>query len=178
LHQVWTNTLQPALRSFRDGLLTLVTSRRRAAILGSTVGMWLGYLLMAYIPFAMLGLAAAYDIGFVDAWVLMAIGALGLLVPSPGGLGSYHYVTIVALVSLYGVPEAPAATYAVLTHAAQLVFYVVAGVAALVFQGTHLRSLLSSRSAPRTGPPDASDDATPSTDDAAPPARTPQDVEA
>jgi hypothetical protein len=106
--------------------------------------MWAGYLMMAYLPFLMLGLGEPYGIGVVDAWALMAIGALGLLVPSPGGLGSYHYITIQALVYLYDVPEVPAATYAVLTHAAQLVFYVLAGFVVLLYQGTGLDALLPS----------------------------------
>ena len=150
LHQVWTQTIQPALVSFKDGMLTLQRSDRRVTIAVSTVGMWFGYLLMAYIPFRMLGIAFPYDIGLVDAWILMAIGALGLLVPSPGGLGSYHYITIQALVLLYDVPEGPAASYAVLTHAAQLVFYTVIGLMALVWQGSSLGSLF--RRAPSNSP--------------------------
>ena len=144
LHQLWTNTLQPVLASFRDGMLTLIRSPERAVIVVSTIGMWAGYLMMAYLPFLMLDLGAPYGIGVVDAWALMAIGALGLLVPSPGGLGSYHYITIQALVYLYDVPEVPAATYAVLTHAAQLVFYVLAGFIVLLYQGTGLDALLPS----------------------------------
>jgi len=141
LRQFWDNTFQPALVSFKDGMMTLKRSPKRWTIVGSTIGMWGGYLLMAYIPFRMLGLAGPHDIGLVDAWILMAIGSLGLLVPSPGGIGSYHYVTIQALVILYMVPEGPAASYAVLTHAAQLVFYTIAGVLALIYQGSSLGSL-------------------------------------
>jgi len=141
LRQLWTETLQPALVSFKDGFMTLKRSPRRWTIGLTTIAMWGGYLLMAYIPFLMLGIADPYSIGLVDAWILMAIGSLGLLVPSPGGLGSYHYVTIQALVVLYAVPEGPAASYAVLTHAAQLVFYAAAGVGALIHQGSSLSTL-------------------------------------
>jgi len=160
LHQLWTNTLQPVLASFRDGMLTLIRSPERAVILVSTIGMWAGYLMMAYLPFLMLGLGDPYGIGVVDAWALMAIGALGLLVPSPGGLGSYHYITIQALVYLYDVPEVPAATYAVLTHAAQLVFYVLAGFVVLLYQGTGLDALLPSTGddVPEAARPDGDDE--------------------
>ncbi|PQJ34039.1 hypothetical protein BSZ35_04905 [Salinibacter sp. 10B] len=141
LAQFWANRVKPALLSFKGGMWTLITSSRRGAILVSTVGMWTGYLLMAYIPFRMLDLAAPYGIGLVDAWCLMAIGALGLLVPTPGGIGSYHYITTVALVHLYGVPEASAFTYAVLAHAAQFVFYIMTGGLALLYQGMGLAVL-------------------------------------
>jgi hypothetical protein len=148
LAQFWASRVKPAVLSFKEGLWTLLASPRRGAILVSTVGMWSGYLLMAYIPFRMLDLAAPYGIGLVDAWCLMAIGALGLLVPTPGGIGSYHYITTEALVHLYGVPEASAFTYAVLTHAAQFVFYILTGGVALLYQGTGLDVLSPDRSDP------------------------------
>lgn len=141
LRQVWINRLQPALVSFREGLMTLLRSRRRGVLLGTTFGIWAGYAVMAYIPLVMLHMAGPYDLGLIDGWSLMLIGALGLVVPSPGGLGSYHYVTILALVHLYHVPDAPAATYAVLTHAAQLVMYTLLGAVFLVTQNTSLRAL-------------------------------------
>ncbi len=158
--QVWRERLKPALLSFTEGMGTLLHSPRRGAILVSTVGMWGGYLLMAYLPFRMLHLATPYGIGILDAWALMAIGALGILVPSPGGIGSYHYITEQALVHLYGVPAAEALTYAVLTHGAQLVFYTLAGGATVLYQGAGLRPLLafwnrSSPSATADPPPSA-----------------------
>lgn len=136
LARFWNRVIKPALLSFQGGLMTLLRSPRRGAILVSTVGMWMGYLLMAYIPFVMLGLAEPYGIGLGDAWALMAIGALGLLVPTPGGVGSYHYITEQALVHLYGMPAEEALTYAVLAHAAQFIFYVLTGGLAMMYQAT------------------------------------------
>jgi hypothetical protein len=73
----------------------------------------------------------------------MAIGAIGILVPSPGGIGSYHYITEQALVHLYGVPAAEALTYAFLAWGAQFVFYTLSGIAAVLYQGTGLRPFLA-----------------------------------
>jgi hypothetical protein len=143
LKRVWDSTLQPAAVSFQEGMGTLVHSPRRGAILMSTVGMWAGYLLMAYLPFRMLNLAEPYGIGLLDGWILMAIGAIGILVPSPGGIGSYHYITEQALVHLYGVPAAEALTYAFLAWGAQFVFYTLSGIAAVLYQGTGLRPFLA-----------------------------------
>ena len=141
VYRFWNRTVKPALVSFRGGMLTLLRSPRRGAILVATVGMWSGYSLMAYIPLRMLNLAEPYGIGLMDGWILMAIGALGMLVPTPGGIGSYHYITREALVHLYGVPAEPALTYAVLAHAAQFVFYILTGGIALLYQGTGLEAL-------------------------------------
>lgn len=158
LGRFWRRSVKPTLVSFKKGMATLLHSPRRGAILLSTVGMWGGYLLMTYLPFRMLHLATPYGIGLLDAWALMAIGALGIVVPSPGGIGSYHYITEQALVHLYGVPAAEALTYAVLTHGAQLVFYVLAGGGAVLYQGSGFRPFLafwtdrSSPPAPESNP--------------------------
>lgn len=152
LGQFWRKTIQPALVSFNNGLRTLLQSPRRGAILLSTLGMWAGYLMMAYLPFRMLHLAAPYGIDLLDAWALMAIGALGIVVPSPGGIGSYHYITEQALIHLYGVPAAEALTYAVLAHGVQFGFYVLAGGTAVLYQGAGLRPLLAFQTDPSSSP--------------------------
>ncbi|MDX1532232.1 MAG: lysylphosphatidylglycerol synthase transmembrane domain-containing protein, partial [Rhodothermales bacterium] len=127
-----------ALGAFRDGLLSVLRARRRASILGTTVGIWVCYWLMAYFPLRLLGIA---DLGLADAWLLLVIGAVGMAVPAPGGVGSYHYVTIQTLTLLFGVAAGPATSYAVLAHAAQLMLYTAVGFACLLLQGSGLRAL-------------------------------------
>lgn len=121
---------------FRDGLVSLLRVRQRAALVGSTFGIWALYGLMSYIPLRMLGMATPYDLGVLDAWAVMNVGAIGMSLPAPGGTGSYHYAVVQTLVLLFGVAQAEAASYALLTHAAQLVLLCLLGIAALVWQGT------------------------------------------
>ncbi|HLT46381.1 MAG TPA: lysylphosphatidylglycerol synthase transmembrane domain-containing protein [Rubricoccaceae bacterium] len=140
------------VRSFRDGLLSLLRLRRKGAVALATAGIWALYAVMADIPLRMFGLSEAYGLGFLDAWALMNVGAIGMALPSPGGTGSYHYVTVQTLVLLFGVAAAPAATYALFSHAAQLVLYAVAGFACLLLQGTSVRALGARARAARSGP--------------------------
>lgn len=126
---------------FRGGVTSLFRTRRPLGIALTTVGIWTCYLFAAYWPLVMLRMAGAYGLSPIDGWCVMLLGAIGQLVPSPGGVGSYHFVTIQSMVTLFGVPQAPAATYAVLMHAAQLVLYSLVGFLALLAQGTSLRTL-------------------------------------
>lgn len=130
--------------SFRDGLVSLLRVRQRGALVVSTLGIWGLYALMSYVPLRMLGMAEPFGLGVLDAWAIMNLGAIGMSLPSPGGTGSYHYVVVQTLVLLFGVTQAPAASYAILTHAAQLVLMCLLGVAALVWQGTTFRSVTQS----------------------------------
>ncbi len=126
------------LRSFKQGLVSVLHAPRRLAILLTTVAIWACYLFMAYLPLPMLGITGI-DLG--GAWVLLIVGAVGVAVPSPGGIGSYHYVTIRTLEGLFAVASPLATAYAVLSHAAQLVLYAVVGFLSLFLQGSGLGDL-------------------------------------
>jgi glycosyltransferase 2 family protein len=133
-HRVMRRLREAAL-SFRDGMYTLHRSPRRITLLTTTVAMWGGYVLMAYIPLLMLDMTAKYDLGLVDAFAIMAFGSLGIALPAPGGTGSYHYIIKLALMHVFGIEAGDAIVYAVLSHGVQLVLYTVLGAAALVLQG-------------------------------------------
>ena len=62
-------------------------------------------------------------------------------IPSPGGVGSFHYITRVTLVYLFGVEASLAVTYAVFLHGSQLVFYVIVGFVCIMLQGSSLGTL-------------------------------------
>ncbi len=124
-----------AISAFREGMETILYAPGKQRIAWSTAAMWFLYLLMAYIPFLMLNMTDAYALSLADGWIVMIFGALGVLVPLPGGTGSYHYITIQALVHLFAVNHEAAAAYAVLCHTAQLLLHVAAGGVCLVLQG-------------------------------------------
>lgn len=138
----YAERLRPLWTSFKQGIQTLVKSPRRGTILATTLGMWLCYGVMAHLPFVILGMEGIYSISLLDSWIIMALGALGILVPSPGGIGSYHFITVQTLVYLFAVDAEPAATYAVLTHGAQFIVFGGIGLTCLLIQGIPVKALL------------------------------------
>lgn len=138
-------------RRFGRGLSAVARSPHRAGIVLSTLAMWGAYGLMAWLPFLFLGTATTYGIGLLDAWGLMLIGAIGVAIPSPGGVGTYHYATITALAALYAMPATPAATYALVSHTGQLLMVVLVG-GAFVALGRGLPQHAAPES-PRDSPP-------------------------
>ena len=131
-------------KSFKDGILTVLKAPRRTALIGSTIAMWFLYTVMAYIPLLMLDMHTDFNLTLIDSWSLMIFGAIGIAIPSPGGTGSYHYITKIVLVNLFFVDEATALIYAILAHGVHLIVYIPAGVLALFIQGTSLKSLRNS----------------------------------
>lgn len=71
------------------------------------------YALNSYIGMIMIGMQNA---NFGMAWVLMSISAIGVVIPTPGGTGSYHALAKSALVLLFGYGEVISLAYAFLTH--------------------------------------------------------------
>jgi uncharacterized protein (TIRG00374 family) len=74
----------------------------------------LNYALNSYLGFYTLGMQE--NVTFGMAWVLMSIGSIGVIIPTPGGLGSYHALATAVLTLLFHFPQAESLAYAVLTH--------------------------------------------------------------
>ena len=129
---------------FREGILSIIHTGYPARIVLYTLLMWVCYGLMAWIPFVMLGQDTLYGIGPLAGWGLMLIGAFGVIIPSPGGIGTYHFITIQSLGLLFSMAQTDAATYALLTHTGQMLLYILVGFLGLLFMGASLSTTTSS----------------------------------
>jgi len=121
---------------FRDGVLSAGRTGKPLKMTILTLAMWLCYGLMAYLPFVLLGLDLPFHIGPVEAWGIMLIGAFGVIIPSPGGIGTFHFVTIQSLGMLFAMPNTDAATYALLVHSGQMLLYLFLGTLGILYLGT------------------------------------------
>lgn len=141
LRRFWKQRGQPAWAAFRKGLAAAHRSPHRLMLVATTIVMWMLYVLMAYIPLIMFGMAGPYDLSFLDGMVIMFIGVIGVALPLPGGIGSFHYITRVSLVEIYGITPSLAVTYAVFVHGCQLLLYVAIGLLALMLEKSSLGQL-------------------------------------
>ena len=83
------------------------------------------YALGAYVGFFMIGMQHIKPVTYAMGWVLMSISAIGVVIPTPGGTGSYHTLAKAALVLLFGFGEAISLAYAVLTHIISYILFIV-----------------------------------------------------
>lgn len=74
------------------------------------------YALNAYVGFYTIGLQTIKPVSFEMGWIVMSIAAIGVVIPTPGGTGSYHVLATSALVLLFGFGHDISLAYAVLTH--------------------------------------------------------------
>lgn len=111
-----------ASKSFGEGMISLRRIQHWPAFLMYTAGIWTGYIFMTYLPFYMMNMQKFYGLTFSDGIVLTFVSSIGISVPTPGGIGSYHLFIQQSLHLLYQVPLVEALTYATVTHAATIVF--------------------------------------------------------
>ena len=85
------------------------------------------YALNSYVGFFMVGMQNIQPITFQMAWVFMSISAIGVVIPTPGGTGSYHALAKSTLVLLFGFGEVVSLAYAFLTHIVTYFLYIFSG---------------------------------------------------
>ncbi len=103
-------------------------------ILVSSILLNTAYVFIVYAAFLGMGLHQTYDLDATAALVIMTISSIGVIIPTPGAIGSYHLFFGEALHRLYAVPLPTALACATLTHALANLTYVFLGGPALLWQ--------------------------------------------
>lgn len=112
----WKRFAEEVLNKFIEGLLSFRTVKNWPLFFIFTTAIWLCYVFMTYIPFTAFDLHDVYGLGLREALVITVLSSVGVALPSPGGLGTYHWIVSGSLTLLYGVPEAVAISYAIVSH--------------------------------------------------------------
>ncbi|MDI6402151.1 lysylphosphatidylglycerol synthase transmembrane domain-containing protein [Balneolaceae bacterium ANBcel3] len=107
-------------RKFLSGILSIKEIKNWPMFLVFTVAIWLCYILMAYIPFTAFGMHETYQLGLKEATIITVVSAIGVAVPSPGGMGTYHWFVSRSLFVFFAVPEAMGIAYAIVSHFAMM----------------------------------------------------------
>mgnify|MGYP000066252866 CR=1 FL=1 len=118
------------LQGFWEGLRSVLRLKNPALFLAYSVGIWLMFYLQCY--FNLLAFPPTAHLGASAALMVFVFGTLGFVIPSPGGMGTFHALCIAAL-ALYGVNGGDAFSYANISFFTIQIFYnIVAGVLALI----------------------------------------------
>lgn len=98
-----------------------------------SLGIWLCYVLMTYLVF--FAFDATADLGFSFALIAFTMGAIGIVLPSPGGIGSYHFAiqaTFVAYAATFGwtaeYAKVLGLNLAFVIHTSQMVMMILVGI--------------------------------------------------
>jgi uncharacterized protein (TIRG00374 family) len=120
------------LEMFLEGMASIRSLSGYLGIFVSTVVLNTMYWLSIFLPFYSFQLHINYGLNAFDALVVLTIATIGVILPTPGGAGTYHLFCQQALVQLYGVSVSEAIAFATVVHALALVAFLIFGGPALL----------------------------------------------
>lgn len=117
------NFIKENFDSLIEGFSSIKTTKDLLMVIFYSALIIVVYVLNTYTGFFLFNVPTGH-FTFAMAWVLMTIGSIGVLIPTPGGTGSYHILTILVLTSLYNFNNEFSAAYAILTHFISYVLFI------------------------------------------------------
>jgi len=123
--EILFNKLREIIRLFTEGLFSISEIDNWPLFIVHTILIWISYILMTYIPFWMFNLPVNSGLGIEEAVVITVISAVGITIPTPGGIGTYHWFVTQGLFVLYALPVATGLAYATIAHAATMALIII-----------------------------------------------------
>ena len=118
----------------KEGFKSIKNMKRKSAFWFHTFSIWIMYFLMTYICFFSMQETSHLTTG--DGLFLLVLGGIGMVIPTPGGVGSYHAIVMIGL-SVLGVgtvflgeggdPTNPALLFPTIVHVAQTLVAIIMG---------------------------------------------------
>ena len=82
--------LKEIIHGFGEGLKTIFKLQNPWLFIGYSLTIWLLYYLMTYLCFS--AFLPTAHLGLKAGLVIFTLGTLGIVIPTPGGMGSYHFL--------------------------------------------------------------------------------------
>lgn len=117
-----------AFHTLTEGFASLRTWKSYVLTFVFTVLIMLAYGYNSFVGFYVLRMDEIQTVTFGMGWILMTISAFGIIIPTPGGTGSYHAIIILVLTTLFSFGQEISAAYAILTHIISYVSFILSTV--------------------------------------------------
>ena len=115
---------QNILEGLKDGLTSFNNLKEKKPFIIHTIFIWLMYIIMTFICF--FAIEETEHLNILDGIYITIIGGLGMVVPSQGGIGSYHLAVKLGLSGI-GIAMQPALLFAFAVHTAQTLMTIIFG---------------------------------------------------
>ena len=117
------------LKDIGLGIKTSLQLKKRYLFFLYTLGIWGCYYLMVYVPIFAFDFTSHLSVAAV--FFVFIMGNLGTAAPVQGGIGTWHFMTIMSLM-LFGVGEVEAGAFALIVHGSQMFSYMVGGILSFI----------------------------------------------
>ena len=105
------------VRTFAEGLLVMRHPGQLLLAAFWSVPLWVSIALGVWLT----SLAFDLTFPFLGSFLVLALLAAGVSLPTPGGVGGFHYTYLLALTQFFGAPKEASAAAAMVLHAVSFV---------------------------------------------------------
>jgi len=117
------------LKGIVEGIKSIRSVRKPGWFLFHSIFIWFMYFMMNYVGFK--AFLPTAGLGLKAAVTVFTFGSLGIVIPSPGGMGTYHFLVIEAL-KLFGINGSDGFSYAnIIFFSVQIIGIIAFGILAL-----------------------------------------------
>jgi len=124
------NKIFSFFQGIKSGFLSIRSMPNKFLFSVYTLLIWVCYLLMTIVCFYCF--SETKDLNLGQGLFIMVAGGLGMVVPTPTGIGSYHYLVIQALMAL-NITREVSQLFAIIVHSSQALMIIIAGFFAMIF---------------------------------------------
>jgi uncharacterized membrane protein YbhN (UPF0104 family) len=114
----------------KEGFASIKKLDKKKQFIAHSIFIWVMYYSMVYICFFSLPETSGLTIS--DGFFIMMAASLGIVIPAPGGIGSYHYLVTLALVVI-GLEKSIGFSFATIVHTSQTIMLLSSGLIGLVY---------------------------------------------
>ncbi len=114
---------------FADGIKSVFKMEKKLEFIAHSIFIWVMYFTMIYIVFWSFDFTE--HLSLLTGLTVFVMSAFGMVAPSPGGMGTWHFMVIESLF-VYGVSKADAYAFAIAAHGSITVMMIIIGVASII----------------------------------------------
>ena len=124
------NKINGIWQQFRDGLSTILHLKHRTLFIIHTLYINFVYFYAVYLGFKAFGFTE--HLTLATGLMVFVLATFGVIVPSPGGMGTWHFIVIETL-AMYGVNRDPdGRAFALVIHGLQDISFIILGALSLI----------------------------------------------
>ena len=121
---------QGIIHNFIEGIKTVKNMKKKSKFFFHTVFIWVMYFTMIYVTF--LAFDFTSELSIFAGLTVFVMTAFGMVAPSPGGIGTWHFMAIETLI-LYGITnDVQNRAFAFAAHGSMTLLLIVSGVLSFI----------------------------------------------
>ena len=132
-----SNRIGQLASTFSSGFAAARNPRAMIMAIAWSFPLWLAIAAEVWVVTVAFGI----DMPFAGTFLLQSLLVIGVAVPTPGGVGSYHEAYRIGVTTFFGAPNDRAVASAIVTHALSFLPVVVLGVIFMAQDGLSVRTL-------------------------------------